>query len=172
MERVATCPQVLPKSCIKGVVQSNLFNVQYQAVDQIHSVANSSLIHDEIIRPQIKGEYSSTEKVTTIPESPTVRARLKKFIPFWREINASKFVLDIVESGYKIPFIQTPTSYYANKNASARNNFEFVNEAVNVLLGQRCMHRRNYRKTIHYKSINSHSPIIREEETYFRFTTR
>ena len=96
-------------------------------------------MHDETIRPQIKGEYSSTEKVHTIPESPTVRARLKKFIPFWREINASKFVLDIIESGYKIPFIQTPTSYYANNNASARNHFEFVNEAVNDLLGQRCI---------------------------------
>ena len=123
----------------KGVVQSNLFNVQYQAVDQIHSVANSSLIHDETIRPQIKGEYSSTEKVHTIPESPTVRARLKQFIPFWREINASKFVLDIIESGYKIPFIQTTTSYYANNNVSARNHFELVNEAVNELLGQLCI---------------------------------
>ena len=48
-------------------------------------------------------------------------------------------MLDIIESGDKIPFIQTPTSYYANNNASARNHFEFVNEAVNELLGQRCI---------------------------------
>ena len=48
-------------------------------------------------------------------------------------------MLDIIESGYKIPFIQTPTSYYANNNASARNHFDFVSEAVNELLGQRCI---------------------------------
>ena len=48
-------------------------------------------------------------------------------------------MLDIIEPAYKIPFIQTPTSYYANNNASARNHFEFVNEAVNELLGQRCI---------------------------------
>ena len=35
--------------------------------------------------------------------------------------------------------MQTPTSYYANNNASARNHFEFVNEAVNELLEQRCI---------------------------------
>ena len=48
-------------------------------------------------------------------------------------------MLDVIESGYKIPFIQAPTSYNANNNASARSHCEFVNEAVNELMGQRCI---------------------------------
>ena len=105
-------------------------------------------MHDEIGQPDSKGEYSSKDECTVVSDSPTFRSRLKKFIHFWREINASKLVLDTIESGYKIPFIQTPTPYNSNNNASARNHSAFVTEAVNELLAQRCIEELTHKPSL------------------------
>ena len=37
-----------------------------------------------------------------------VKGRLKRCLHFWQEIGANENVLDVIENGYKIPFISTP----------------------------------------------------------------
>lgn len=63
----------------------------------------------------------------------SVKSRLKVNIGFWREIGASKFILDIIENGYKIPFVTTPSDTELGNNFSALNNKEFVDIAIKEL---------------------------------------
>ena len=68
------------------------------------------------------------------PAQPSVRGRLQKCIDFWRSLEISQFILNVIIQGYKIPFFHLPTPFSKAKNASARNNSAFVSEAVNDLL--------------------------------------
>ncbi len=68
----------------------------------------------------------------------SVRRMLMKHL-FWKTIGASKFIVDIIESGYKVPFFGTPTPLMGRNNASLCLHASFVNDAVNDLLSQNCI---------------------------------
>ena len=68
------------------------------------------------------------------PAQPSVRGRLRKCIDFWRSLEVSQFILNVIIQGYKIPFFHLPTPFSKANNASARTNSTFVTEAVNDLL--------------------------------------
>ena len=68
------------------------------------------------------------------PAQPSIRGRLRKCIDFWRSLEVSQFILNVIIQGYKIPFFHLPTPFSKAKNASARYNSTFVSEAVNDLL--------------------------------------
>ena len=65
---------------------------------------------------------------------PSVRGRLRKCIVFWRSLQVSQFILNVISQGYKIPFFQLPTPFFKPNNASARSNSHFVSQAINDLL--------------------------------------
>lgn len=65
---------------------------------------------------------------------PIVRGRMKANIDFWRNIGAPDEIIKVVETGYRIPFIQTPATANFKNNKSARDNPEFVCEAILDLL--------------------------------------
>ena len=65
---------------------------------------------------------------------PSVKGRLVKSVNYWRSIGAPRFVLNIINGGYKIPFITAPPRYKFRNNASARKEPDFVTEAVLGLL--------------------------------------
>ena len=48
-----------------------------------------------------------------------VKGRLKNNIDFWREIGANKEILSVLEHGYRIPFIETPSNSFSKNNKSA-----------------------------------------------------
>ena len=71
----------------------------------------------------------------------------QKFVPggihksstqeFWRdELKASSWVLDVLDNGYVIPFTEPPPIYEEDNNGSAKNNMEFVRQAVQELVEQ------------------------------------
>ena len=43
----------------------------------------------------------------------SVRGRLRKSIQFWREIDASRFIVNTTEFGYKLPLLQIPPPFVA-----------------------------------------------------------
>ena len=59
-----------------------------------------------------------------------VKGRLKANISFWQSIGASKFILDTLSFGYKIPFSREPTSVFLNNNRSALGESDFVESAI------------------------------------------
>jgi len=50
---------------------------------------------------------------------------------FWeKELQASRWVLDVIEQGYTIPFEKQPDNYEEPNNASAKRNMTYVQETV------------------------------------------
>ena len=63
-----------------------------------------------------------------------VKGSLRRNIDFWRSINAYESVLDMIENGVKVPFIETPSSKVFKNDKSALDNAEFVQETILDLL--------------------------------------
>ena len=63
-----------------------------------------------------------------------VKGRLKANISFWQGIGASKFILDTLSFGYKIPFSREPASVILTNNRSALSESDFVESAIQELL--------------------------------------
>ena len=63
-----------------------------------------------------------------------VRGRLKRNINFWRDIGASDFISDAIVNGYKVPLYSLPPQSFSHNNRSALDEYEFVSEAIKVLL--------------------------------------
>ena len=59
---------------------------------------------------------------------------LRKFLDFGRTLEVSQVVLNVIMQGYKIPLIQLPTPFAKRNNTSARENSDFVSQAVSDLL--------------------------------------
>ena len=65
----------------------------------------------------------------------SVRGGLSQCATYWRDtLYASQFVRSFVKDGYKIPFQSLPESCFLANNKSARDQPEFVAEAIQKLL--------------------------------------
>ena len=88
--------------------------------------------------PFVEVQLSSYEvKSGDVPVS--VRGRLRKSIQFWREIDTPRFIVDTIESCYKLPLLQIPPSFVATNNNSALQESEFVESAISELLSLECI---------------------------------
>ena len=65
---------------------------------------------------------------------PIVKGRLRSCIEFWRKIDANPEVLDIIQFGYKLPFIESPPCLFSKNNKSALLHSDFVSEAISDLI--------------------------------------
>ena len=59
---------------------------------------------------------------------------MRKFLHVWRSIGAFSFVLSVIKSGYKLPFVSIPVKYFFSNHKSAVDNRAFVCEAIEQLL--------------------------------------
>ena len=60
--------------------------------------------------------------------------RLRKCVGFWREMGASQWVLNILENGYRLPFVKKPPVGVKRNQASCKEHEQFVDEAVAALV--------------------------------------
>ncbi len=60
--------------------------------------------------------------------------RLKRCIPFWKELGASEFVIRVLKHGYRLLFIREPPTQRLSNQNSCSSNVEFVDKAVQALL--------------------------------------
>ena len=68
-------------------------------------------------------------------EGETVmHGRLKRCIPFWREMGASSWIISILEVGYALPFVTDPPSGFLRNQKSCWKHVQFVDEAVKGLV--------------------------------------
>ncbi|KAL9969042.1 hypothetical protein ACROYT_G021206 [Oculina patagonica] len=79
------------------------------------------------VRPQSLSQRSSSG------------GRLRRALNFWKDIRAPKFILDVIEFGYKLPLLQIPTPFVAKNNSSALDESPFVESAINELISQGCV---------------------------------
>ena len=59
--------------------------------------------------------------------------RLKTSLSFWKNINTSECIIDIIESGYKSPFVNEPENIILKNNKSALDHTELVEKAIKEL---------------------------------------
>ena len=66
---------------------------------------------------------------------PQVKGNLKNNLQFWKTIGASRYILDVVEHGYRLPFAHVPPEpIWLKNNKSAFVHRKFVHEAIEELL--------------------------------------
>ena len=66
-----------------------------------------------------------------------MHGRLPKFIPFWQETGASKWVVNILKGGYHLPFVSDhhgKKKKKKKKQGSCNSHGSFVDEAVKSLV--------------------------------------
>ena len=63
-----------------------------------------------------------------------IKGNLKRNISFWRTIGTSRFILDVIEQGYKLPFRNLPETVHFRNNKSADKHADFVSNAISELL--------------------------------------
>ena len=69
----------------------------------------------------------------------SVKGSLKPNLNYWKSVGASQKVLDVIEEGYKIPFVETPETAEFKNNKSSLLEKEFVTESVFELLKNGCI---------------------------------
>lgn len=74
--------------------------------------------------------------------------RLRSRYSEWEKIGTGKTILDIIKSGYKIPFKTNPSSIELNNNRSAREESEFVTGEIRILIKKGCVSRVREKPTV------------------------
>ena len=59
----------------------------------------------------------------------------------WKQIGANSYIVDVIENGYKIPFLHIPDEIVLENNKSVRDNTDFVNDNIERLLQKGCISR-------------------------------
>ena len=77
--------------------------------------------------------------VEFIDGPPGVKGRLKQCVSYWEStISASRFVLDVISEGYKLPFSRVPAPCFRRNNRSAELHPSFVEKDISKLLVEAC----------------------------------
>ena len=85
----------------------------------------------------------------------------------WREINAPQSILDVIEFGYNLPLLQTPTPFSARNNSSALEHSAFVVNVISDLTEQGCVYW-SFLVTYHHSSFVRFYSEIWQKASYFR----
>ena len=62
------------------------------------------------------------------------KGSLRAKLSYWKEIEASEFILDVVGNGYKLPFVSIPNQHEFKNNKSAITCSEFVTSSILELI--------------------------------------
>ena len=111
-----------------GKDEHNLVNLvtclnDFDPVELVENSVDASDLSSDVISP----EYQ--EGVPTVK----VKGSLKRNVPFWEHIGASRFICNTIVDGYKIPFIYTSPAASFGNNQSAIQHSEFVEQAISDL---------------------------------------
>ena len=83
------------------------------------------------------GNESVKSELSSHIETPV--GRLKSRIDFRKSSCTNSHILDVIEYGYKLPFVNIPCKAELKNNKSAIGNQDFVSEEIEKLLGKGCI---------------------------------
>ena len=64
---------------------------------------------------------------------------LRSCINEWEKIGASKYIISVIENGYKLPLKTEPENVELQNNKSARDHSAFVSREIEKLVDKRCI---------------------------------
>ena len=74
------------------------------------------------------------------PSQDSVQGRLKRSLAFWKDVlQAPPPILECIEKGYRLPLKFIPPSHSQSNHKSAELHHEFVDEAIQNLIQNRCI---------------------------------
>ena len=86
------------------------------------------------------GQNTSKSNNSEFDEDKFIQGKLKRNLKFWREvIKPFDFILNMIQSGYKIPFHTTPDPHYFDNRLSALRRKSFVEFQIRELLENGCI---------------------------------
>ena len=100
------------------------------AVNPLHDV------YEDIIQVKLSSntcEFKQPSSNTPV-SSLKVKGRLRAHVQFWKDIEASDFIIDTIQEGYRIPSRESPNPDIFSNNSSAFDNWQFVFDSITQLL--------------------------------------
>ena len=86
------------------------------------------------------GQNTAKSNNSEFDEDKFIQGKLKRNLKFWREvIKPFDLILNMIQSGYKIPFHTTPDPYYFDNRSSALRRKSFVEFQIRELLENGCI---------------------------------
>lgn len=79
-------------------------------------------------------EHSVNVENVELACATPVKGRLRERLALWKNIGASKWVLDVLRDGYSLPFMSLPQKAFFNNHGSTAEEHEFVCHEVAKLL--------------------------------------
>ena len=94
-------------------------------------------VYEDIIQVKLSSntcEFKQPSSNTPV-SSLKVKGRLRAHVQFWNDIQASDFIIDTMQEGYKIPFRESPNpAIFSNNSSLAFDNWQFVFDSITQLL--------------------------------------
>ena len=72
--------------------------------------------------------------MTDHPPLENVKGNLRRKLEFWKRIGTSKFILNVIERGYMLPFLSLPKPAVFRNNRSSLAHAKFVEDAIRELV--------------------------------------
>ena len=102
---------------VEGKVSYNSLDSNLELLDDFQNLKNREF------------EFTNQENYIS------VKGKLKQNQSFWKNmIKANDTVLNIIQEGYKLPFLETPDTARFSNNKSAINNSKFVENSIKEML--------------------------------------
>ena len=102
-----------------------------QTTDPSSEITEDVTVCNDLAQVHICSEQYEFQKSSSTQVN--VKGNLKKHLRFWKDVGAPQFILNVIESGYKLPFTSIPASVNIRNNRSARLHAQFVEDAINEL---------------------------------------
>ena len=99
------------------VLSSDVFEEEVEDIAQVHC-ENESF------------EFELTDHTPPV----NVKGNLRRKLEFWKRIGTSKFILNVIERGYMLPFLSLPEPAVFKNNRSSLAHAEFVEDAIRELV--------------------------------------
>ena len=117
---------------------NNSVSGQYQSSEQVNIKSGQSDSwsnnQGKNVNIDLLSNVSSKDENTQSPVG-----RLKGSANQWMVAGASRYILSVIQGGYRIPFKKLPESAVLRNNRSARDNPSFVGSEIQSLLDKRCI---------------------------------
>ena len=73
-------------------------------------------------------------ELTDHPPFVNVKGNLRRKLEFWKRIGTSKFIINVIERGYMLPFLSLPVPAVFRNNRSSLAHEKFVEDAIRKLV--------------------------------------
>ena len=113
-----TAPTSPTRECIPTpVLDSEVFEEEVSNIAQVH--CENDLFEFEL---------------TDHPPLENVKGNLRRKLQFWKRIGTPKFILNVIERGYMLPFLSLPEPAVFRNNRSSLAHAKFVEDAIRELV--------------------------------------